>query len=71
MRQEGRCQICGAEQFVRGYCEKHHDLRLTRLRERSLAKGRRKTCSFCNKEGHNIRGCPSKKSHDRVEQASA
>lgn len=58
MRDQGRCQICGKPEFVRGYCELHHEQRMARLRERSGAGGTLKTCSHCGQEGHNRRGCP-------------
>lgn len=58
MREQCRCQICGKPEFVKGYCEVHQEQRMARLRSKNGAGGALKTCSHCQQEGHNRRGCP-------------
>lgn len=66
MREEGRCQVCGKEQYVKAYCKKHHDLRQQRAREKSESKGTPKQCSYCHVVGHNRRGCPIRKKDEKT-----
>ena len=61
MRATNRCQVCGQEAYVEAYCQKHHELRVEKLRVKSEAQGTKKQCSYCHVVGHNKRGCPTRK----------
>lgn len=30
MREEGRCTVCGEDDYRRGYCERHYEIKMTR-----------------------------------------
>lgn len=65
MAAEGRCQICGQAEYVKGYCLRHYRARMARLREDRGEVKQEQTCSFCGEQGHNRRTCPERREMEK------
>lgn len=59
-RAEGKCAVCGEAEWTAGYCQRHHEARIARVRERRGSTVLRE-CTYCGKEGHNRRGCGARR----------
>lgn len=64
MVQAGRCEVCGQAEYVKGYCQRHHEARTARRHERRGEIKQEQTCSLCGEQGHNKRTCPEKEAQE-------
>jgi len=56
---QGRCEVCGQAEYVKGYCLRHYEARMARLHERRGEAKQKQTCAVCGQPGHNRRTCKS------------
>jgi hypothetical protein len=67
MQRQGRCQICGKPEVVKGYCGEHREKRLRRLQEQRGEAKQDQTCTYCGDPGHNRRTCEKLKEEAEAE----